>query len=170
MNNPTSPNTWIPIAVLVVVLLLRGRHVGRDRPFNIRWIWVLPVIAVLGIGAGLAYHPPTPAGWGALIAGFVLGVPLGWKRAKLTHIGHGPEGTLIIRHSAAALFLLVGVIALRRVATYEMAQAGAAQAEWLGLATDALMGFALGSILTFRGELWMRARALLRQGWSEPFA
>jgi hypothetical protein len=38
------------------------------------------------------------------------------------------------------------------------------------LATDALMGFALGSILTFRGELWMRARAILRQGWSEPFA
>jgi hypothetical protein len=62
----------------------------------------------------------------------VLGVPLGWKRAKLTHIGHGPDGTLIIRHSAAALFLLVGVIALRQVATYEMVEAGPAQGQWLG--------------------------------------
>jgi hypothetical protein len=158
-GNPYS--TWIPIAVIAVVVLLRSRNVGRDRPFNIRWIWVLPVIAVIGIGALLVTHPPALLGWVALVGGLVLGVPLGWKRAKLTHIGRNAEGDLIIRQSAAAMLLLVGVIVLRRIASYEMMQAGTEHAQMLALASDALMGFALGSILTFRGELWMRAKAIL---------
>lgn len=161
MNHGNPYSTWMPIAVIAVVFLLRSRHVGRDRPFNIRWIWVLPAIAVIGIVAALATHPPVLAGWLALAGGLALGVPLGWKRAKLTHIGRNAQGDLIIRHSAAAMLLLIGVIALRQVARYEMVEAGAAHAAWLSLASDALMGFALGSIVTFRGELWLRARAIL---------
>ena len=161
MNHGNPYNTWMPIAVLVVVMLLRSRHVGRDRPFNIRWLWVLPAIAVVGIGAALAVHPPAPMGWLALAAGAALGVPLGWQRAKFTHIGRNEQGGLIIRQSAAAMVMLVGVVALRQVARYEVMEAGAAHAAWLGLASDALMGFAVASIVTFRGELWLRARAVM---------
>jgi hypothetical protein len=167
VNHGNPYNTWVPIAVLVVVILLRSRHVGRDRPFNIRWFWVLPAMAVVGIGAALAVHPPALIGWLALAGGAALGIPLGWQRAKLTHIGRNDKGDLIIRHSAAAMLLLVGVIVLRQVARYEMVEAGAAHAAWLGLATEALMGFALGSIVTFRGELWLRARAILASAWSD---
>lgn len=158
-DNPYA--TWMPIAIIAVVMVLRSRNVGRERPFNMTMMWVLPAIAVLGIGAALAVHPPAMMGWLALAAGLVLGVPLGWKRAKLTHIGRNEKGDLIIRHSAAAMLLLIGVIVLRQFARYEMMAAGATHAEWLSLVSDALMGFALGSIVTFRGELWMRARAIL---------
>lgn len=162
MHGANPYSQWIPIAIIVVVMALRSRRVGQDRPFNIRWFWVLPVIAVLGIGAGLAVRPPAPMGWLALLGGLVLGVPLGWQRAKLTHIGRDPvTGALTIRHSAAAMMLLVGVIVLRQVARYEMMEAGASHAAWLALASDALMGFALGSICTFRGELYLRGRAIL---------
>ncbi|MDE1914621.1 MAG: DUF1453 family protein [Sphingomonadales bacterium] len=158
-DNPYA--TWMPIVIIVVVMLLRSRSVGRERPFNMTLVWVLPAVAVLGIGAALAVHPPPLMGWMALAAGLALGVPLGWKRAKLTHIGRNEKGDLIIRHSAAAMLLLVGVIVLRQLARYEMMAAGATHGEWLALASDALMGFALGSIVTFRGELWIRARAIL---------
>ena len=158
-GNPTS--TWIPIAVLVVVMLLRSRNIGRDRPFNIRWFWVLPAIAVVGIGVALALHPPALMGWLALAVGAALGVPLGWQRAKFTHIGRNDQGGLIIRQSAAAMLLLVGVVVLRQFARYEVMEAGAAHAAWLGLASEALMGFAVGSIVTFRGELWLRARSIM---------
>lgn len=159
MNHANPYSTWIPIAIIAVVFALRSRQIGRDRPFSLRWAWILPVIAVVGIGAALAVHPPALTGWLALALGLVLGVPVGWKRAKLTHIGRNAQGDLVIRHSAAAMMLLVAVVALRQVARYEMMQADAA---WLGLASDALMGFALGSIVTFRGELWLRARALVK--------
>jgi hypothetical protein len=161
VNHDNPYNTWMPIAIIVVVMLLRSRNVGRERPFNMTLVWVLPAIAVAGIGAALALHPPALMGWAALALGLVLGAPLGWKRAKLTHIGRNEKGDLIIRHSAAAMILLVAVIALRQFARYEMVAAGPSHAEWLGWASDALMGFALGSILTFRGELWLRARAIL---------
>jgi hypothetical protein len=92
----------------------------------------------------------------------VLGVPLGWQRAKFTHIGRDPAtGALFIRQSAAAMLLLIGVIVLRQFARYEMIEAGAAHTEWLALASDALIGFAVGSICTFRGELYLRARSIL---------
>ncbi len=161
MHQGNPYNTWIPIAVIVVVMLLRSRNVGRDRPFNIKLAWVLPAIAVVGIGTALAMHPPTLLGWLALAAGAVLGIPLGWKRAKLTHIGRNEQGDLVIRHSAAAMLLLVGVIVLRQFARYEIMEAGSTHTEWLSLASDALMGFAVGSIVTFRGELWLRARAIM---------
>lgn len=164
MHGANPYSQWIPIAVIVLVVALRARRVGQDRPFNIRWFWVLPVIALVGIGAALAVRPPAPLGWAALLGGLVLGVPLGWQRAKLTHIGRDPvTGALTIRHSAAAMMLLMGVIVLKQMANYEMREVGADHAAWLALASDALMGFALGSILTFRGELYLRGRAILAQ-------
>ncbi|WP_343612428.1 CcdC protein domain-containing protein [Novosphingobium sp.] len=162
MQSANPYSQWIPIAVIVVVLALRSRQIGRERPFRPALSLILPVIALAGITAMLITRPPAPLGWAALGAGLVLGVPLGWQRAKFTHIGRDPvTGALFIRQSAAAMMLLIGVIVLRQFARYEMIEAGAAHAEWLALASDALIGFAVGSICTFRGELYVRARSIL---------
>jgi len=162
MQSANPYSQWIPIAVIVVVLALRSRQIGRERPFRPGLSLILPVIALVGITALLITRPPEPLGWAALVGGLVLGVPLGWQRAKFTHIGRDPvTGALFIRQSAAAMMLLIGVIVLRQFARYEMIEAGAAHAAWLALASDALIGFAVGSICTFRGELYLRARSIL---------
>ena len=62
-----------------------------------------------------------------------------------------------LRLARLALVLMVVVIGVRQIAKYEMPSHGAN----LWLFSDGMIGFALGMILAFRTELWLRGRRLL---------
>lgn len=162
MTNPQLLSTWIPIAVIAAVMTWRARHVGRDRRFDLSRVWILPVVVAVVIAAALMAHPPVWQGWLALALGAALGVLLGWQRGRLTHIGLHPEtGEVMVRHSAAAMLLMVGVVVLRQYARFRLAELGPGHGDMLLLASDAMMGLAGGAVITFRAELWLRAKRIL---------
>jgi hypothetical protein len=156
IHNPYE--TLIPLGVMGIIIALRARKVGKDQPFSLARNWIMPGIVVLAVIGLLVSHPPTLIGWGVWAVAGAMGAPLGWHRGKLTHLSLDPEtGALLMRPSAAALVLMVVVIGVRQIAKYEMPSHGAN----LWLFSDGMIGFALGMILAFRTELWLRGRRLL---------
>lgn len=166
MGHQDPYSTFIPLVVIAIIIALRARRVGKDRPFSLARNWIVPGVALVVVAGLLASHPPGLLGWGILVLAAVLGAPLGWHRGKLTHLSVDPDsGALLMRPSVAALVLMVAVIALRQAAKYVMMQDPASShGERLWLFSDGMIGFALGMIFAFRTELWLRARRLLAGG------
>jgi len=159
MGQQDPYSTFIPLVVIAIIIALRARKVGKDMPFSLARNWIMPGIVVVAVGALLANHPPSLIGWGVLAVAAAVGAPVGWHRGKLTHLAVDPEsGALLMRPSAAALALMVAVIAVRQIARYEIAPS---HGERLWLFSDGMIGFALGMIIAFRTELWLRGRRLL---------
>jgi membrane protein CcdC involved in cytochrome C biogenesis len=164
-NNLSS--TLIPLVVIGVVLALPMRKIGKDQPFSLARNWIMPGVVVLAAGALFVASPPSLLGWGVVLGFAAMGAPVGWHRGKLTHIGRDPQtGALTMRQSAAAVLVLVGIIALRQLAKVEagdMIGTGAGKAARAMLFYDGMIGFALGMIIAFRTELYLRAKRLLAQ-------
>lgn len=155
---------FIPIAVIAVVYFFRFRNLKQARRFRTKLLWVAPMLYCLLVATILVTMPPGPPGWALFIAGLAAGCLVGWQRGRLMKLEIDP-GTreMTIRQSPAAMLLLVAIFVLRRMfAPSGAAAAGAGHALPASalLATDALLGFALGMIVMTRVELWLRARSL----------
>lgn len=152
--------SWLPLAVLALVMLLRLRNLNRARPLRKRALLVLPIVYVLIVAATLWLRPPSALGWLCGAGGVVLGALAGWQRARLMRLHvDGATGAVMMRQSPAALILLVVIVGLRRLfVPTEAVDLGAPMPAEALLATDALLGFALGMIVAQRLELWRRAR------------
>lgn len=160
---------YLPLAIFAAVMLWRLRTMDKARPLRLRTIWILPVLFVIVVGFVLTSMPPGPWGTAAFILGMLIGVGVGWQRARWMRLhieGEGDAARIMVRQSPAALLLVMAIAGLRIVfksATGSGSQLGSTSAHLSTAAlmlTDALLGFALGMIVALRVELWRRAKDL----------
>jgi len=156
--------TFLPLLILVVVVGLRLRSMSKEQPLKSQRMWLLPAILVVLGATSLAFNPPTTIGWAICVATFSLGVALGWQRGKMIRVWRDEKsGQLMQKASPAAMFLLLGIIAVRYVLRIYFGGNPSADGhmdERTLQITDALLTFAIGLIVATRVELALRARGL----------
>ncbi len=155
--------TWISYAVsagiIVIIMALRMRRMGRMRPLKLETLWVVPAI-YLAVAAVMFWQLP-PSGWVAIasIAGLLIGAAVGWQRGTMMHIHVDPNThALNQKASPAAMVFLIALIVVRMAAKGIVGQeAGVSPA----MLTDPLIAFALGMFTLQRVEMYLRAKRLL---------
>ena len=160
----TQPHGWIGtaigVAVIALVLALRWRRIGRERPLHPARLWIVPAL-VCAVAVGLFVSaPPSPAVWLACAAALVGGGALGWQRGKTMRIAVDPAtGALSQATSPAALIFLVVLFAVK-IGGRRLMESGALGALDPAAVTDPLIALALGLVTLQRVEMWLRARRL----------
>ncbi|MEO7248348.1 MAG: DUF1453 domain-containing protein [Novosphingobium sp.] len=154
----------LPFAIIAFVMWRRWKSMAVAKPLKLQRMWIVPTLYTVLVCAMLWAIPPSLAGWELFLAAVIGGGGIGWQRARMMHL-HIDEGTgaLMIRQSPAGLIVIVGIILARRMFVPSQANGGPAAAgahPALPLATDALLGFALGMIVGYAIELWRRAKDL----------
>lgn len=153
--------TFLPLLILVVVVGLRLRSMSKEQPLKSRRMWLLPAVLVALGATSLAFNPPTTIGWAVCVATFSIGAALGWQRGKMIRVWRDESGQLMQKASPAAMFLLLGIIAVRYVLRIYFGENPSADGHMDArtlLITDALLTFAIGLIVATRVELGLRAR------------
>jgi membrane protein CcdC involved in cytochrome C biogenesis len=151
----------ITIGVIVIIMVLRMRRMGKMRPLNLGSLWVVPAI-YLAVAALMFIQLP-PAGWIAIVSGLglLIGAAIGWQRGKMMHIHVDPETQVLNqRASPAAMFFLLALIVVRMAARGIIGQEGGVSPAML---TDPLIAFALGMFTLQRLEMYLRAKRLLEE-------
>jgi hypothetical protein len=157
----------LPFVILAIVLTLRFRTMGRERPLKVTTLWVVPVVYLLLVVSMLLTLPPSATGWSLVAAGLITGAVIGWHRGKLIRIERNADtGQLRQRASPVAMLLLVALVALKLGARAVFGDTAAGHpGSGAMLLTDAFIGFALGLLSATRLELFLRARRILAAGW-----
>jgi len=157
--------TWISyaitIGVIIVVMALRMRRMGKMRPLKLETLWVVPAIYL--VVAVLMFVQLPPTGWVAIAAaiGLVIGAGVGWQRGKMMHIHVDPEThALNQKASPAAIFVLSALILVRMAARSLLGQESGVSPAML---TDPLIAFALGMFTLQRVEMYLRAKRLVEE-------
>jgi membrane protein CcdC involved in cytochrome C biogenesis len=157
--------TWISyaitIAIIVVVMALRMRRMGKMRPLKLGSLWIVPAMYLAVAGLMFWSLPPTGSVAIASAVGLVIGAAVGWQRGKMMHIHVDPEThALNQKASPAAMFFLIALIVIRSLARTVLGESGSVSPAML---TDPLIAFALGMFTLTRLEMYLRARRLLEE-------
>ena len=154
--------TWISyaitIGIVVVVMALRMRGMGKMRPLKLGSLWIVPAL-YLGVAAIMFAQLP-PVGWVAIasIVALLIGAAVGWQRGKMMQIHVDPETqALNQKASPAAMIFLIALIAVRMLGRGLLGSKGVSPA----MLTDPLIAFALGMFSLTRLEMYLRAKRLL---------
>jgi len=150
----------ITIGIILVVLALRMRRMGKMRPLKLETLWIVP--AVYLIVAILLYIqlPPTGSVAIACLVALLVGAAVGWKRGTMMHIHVDPEThALNQKASPAAMIFLIALIAVRMLGRGLLNSAGVSPA----MLTDPLIAFALGMFTLTRVEMYLRAKRLIEE-------
>src|ERR1700749_1831653 len=113
-----QPNQWmqygITALVIVAVMALRLRNVGRTRRLRLETLWIVPALYLVIAVAALVAMPPIGLTWLYIALAFAAGCALGWQRGRMMHITVDPEThALNQRMSPAAMIFLVALIVVR---------------------------------------------------------
>ncbi|HMI20165.1 MAG TPA: hypothetical protein VK533_11520 [Sphingomonas sp.] len=168
-GQPTSAYVSLIIYAVVIclVLVLRGRRVGRHQPLRVEFLWIVPAIYAAGAAAFL-YETPLHGIdwlWAALALG--AGAVAGWWRGSSIHISVDPEThTLNQKTSWATMGFVLILVLVRRGLGFEAMSHGFNPR----LVVDLLMVFALGLLSVSRLEMFLRARRLLKEALTETFS
>jgi membrane protein CcdC involved in cytochrome C biogenesis len=151
----------IPAVIVVIVLSLRLRRMGKVRPLKLETLWVVPVL-YLAVAALMFWQlPPTGSVAIACVAALFIGAAVGWQRGRMMHIHVDPEThALNQKASPAARFFLIAIILVRSVARSVIGQEGSVSPAML---SDPLVAFALGMFTLTRVEMYLRAKRLLTE-------
>ena len=151
----------ITIGIVVIVMGMRMRSMGKMRPLKLETLWVVPVL-YLAVAVLMFYQLP-PVGWIAIVSaiGLVIGAAVGWQRGKMMHI-HVDPGTHALNQKAspAAMFFLIALIVVRMGAKTILGAEGGVSPAML---MDPLIAFALGMFTLQRIEMYLRAKRLLEE-------
>jgi hypothetical protein len=164
MHGQNSLTSYVVMGVAIVLIIaLRFRRMGRDRPLRLDGLWVLPAIYLAILIVAFAQTPPGAIGWMLIGIGLVLGGVAGWLRGRTITIRVDPAtDTLNQRASPFGLILLVVLIAIR----YGLRTlAHSASSVHLSATTivDAFLALAFGLIALQRLEMFLRGRKLLAE-------
>ena len=154
-----------PLLTLAVILAIRLRRTGLERPMSLRSMWIAPGLYLAAVLVVLTKNPPTALGWAAAAIALLLGAALGWQRGQLFDLRLEQDTRrLLKRRSPTAVLLLGGVIAMRFVAGGLLGAAPASMQSGSAamVLTDVTMAFLLGLLGFTRIELYVRARRLLQ--------
>jgi membrane protein CcdC involved in cytochrome C biogenesis len=151
----------ITIGIVVVVMGLRMRRMGKMRPLKLGSLWIVPAL-YLAVAAVMFWQlPPTGSVAIASAVGLAIGAGVGWQRGKMMHIHVDPEThALNQKASPAAMIFLIALILVRSLARSILGQDSNISPAML---TDPLIAFALGMFTLTRLEMYLRARRLLEE-------
>lgn len=145
----------VPLIVIAVLYFRTSR--SKPRPVSVNSLWIVPAIAVLGIGSALWFQPHPAFGIGAFAifaTALALGVGTGLLRARTLKLRRCEDTGKVLMETSSYAFLLLAALVLLRTAFRNISGG-------LGIvAVDASMLFALGMIVTQRITVWMRVRSL----------
>jgi membrane protein CcdC involved in cytochrome C biogenesis len=165
--HPVHPS-WITyaitIGIIVIVLGLRMRRMGKMRPLKLGSLWIVPALYL--VVAALMFVQLPPTGWVAIASavGLAIGAAVGWQRGKMMHIHVDPEThSLNQKASPAAMMFLIALIVVRAGARSVLGQESNVSPAML---TDPLIAFALGMFTLTRLEMYLRAKRLLDEARS----
>jgi hypothetical protein len=165
--HPVHPS-WITyaitIGIIVIVLGLRMRRMGKMQPLKLGSLWIVPAIYL--VVAALMFVQLPPTGWVAIASavGLAIGAAVGWQRGKMMHIHVDPEThSLNQKASPAAMMFLIALIVVRAGARSVLGQESNVSPAML---TDPLIAFALGMFTLTRLEMYLRAKRLLDEARS----
>lgn len=162
-----TPEQIIPLAVIPVALVLVLMRNRRPRTLRPQWMWVVPLLIMTGIGAGLYFSPHEPFGpvaWTAFAGALAVGAVAGWWRGKTVTIERAADGTLKAQASPLGLILIVALLAGRTALRSLMESQAAAWHMDAAVITDAFMLFAVGLVVAQRIEMFIRSRKVLAGG------
>lgn len=154
----------ITIGIVVVIMALRMRSMGRMRPLKLNSLWIVP--AIYAAVAALMFYQLPPTGTVAIAsaAALAIGAAVGWQRGKMMHIHVDPEThALNQKASPAAMIFLIALIIVRSGARSILGQESNISPAML---TDPLIAFALGMFTVTRLEMYLRAKRLLEEARS----
>ena len=156
----------IMAVVLIVVLGLRMRNIGRERPLKLGQLWIVPGLITLVAAATVTATPPTrPLEWAASVVALVIGAALGWQRGRLTHISVDAETQEVRMKQSMTAFLFIVVLLALKTTMRSIAGAGGNTLFHLspqGL-SDILIALMVGLLAVQRIEMYLRARRLLAE-------
>ncbi len=160
---------WISYAItaviVMVVLAIRFRSMGKIRPLKLNRLWVLPAIYSALVAYLYSMFPPEPRGW--LFAGLalLLGCVLGWQRGKLMHIAVDPESRALTQKASPAAMLFILVIIVARMGSRMFMGSEVSDGQGLHgnalIVIDCMMAMALGFLSMQRLEMYLRGKKLL---------
>jgi hypothetical protein len=164
MQAQPAQQSWIgyaiTIGIVLIVMALRMRRMGKMRPLKLETLWVVPAIYL--IVAALMFWQLPPVGWVgiATAVGLLIGAAVGWQRGKMMQIHVDPKThDLNQKASPAAVLVLIALIAVRSLGRGLLGSEGVSPA----MLTDPLIAFALGMFTLTRAEMYLRAKRLLEE-------
>jgi hypothetical protein len=162
---PTPLMAYVIMAVvLVVVLGLRMRSVGRERPLKVGRLWVVPAVYCAVAASFFVLTPPErPLEWGLAVVALTVGAALGWQRGRLIHIAVDPATEEVRMKQSMTGFLFIVVLVALKMGMRSMpsfGNNGLFHMSPQGL-TDILVALMLGLLGMQRVEMYLRARRLL---------
>jgi hypothetical protein len=154
----------ITAVILIVVLGLRMRSVGRERPLKVGRLWIIPAVYLAAATALFVATPPArPIEWALSLVALAIGAALGWQRGRLTHIAVDPATEEVKMKQSMMGFLFIVVLVALKVGMRSMPGFGNNALFHMspqGL-TDILVALMLGLLGMQRVEMFLRARRLL---------
>jgi len=160
-------NLAFSLLVIVVVIVLRGRNVGKARPLKLERLWIIPALYAVVVGGILWAMPLHGLNWlwGALA--LVAGAAIGWWRGTSIRIHIDPETHAINQTSSWATIGLVAIFLLvRAAARFEVSESGFQPQKFVGV----IVLFAFGLLTVMRLEMFLRAQRILRKHLAETFS
>lgn len=151
----------ITIGVLLVLMALRMRRMGRMRPLKLGSLLIVPGIYLLVSVLMFIALPLTTSVAVASLAGLAIGAAVGWQRGKMMHIHVDPETrSLNQKASPAAMTFLIVLVVVRMALRQALGEEGGVSPAMLA---DPLIAFALGMLTLQRAEMYVRAKRLLEE-------
>jgi hypothetical protein len=156
-------NYIVPLGIAAVIIVARN---SRPRLLKIERLWIMPAIYVVLMAGAIAEAPPpiTPVSIAILAACLVLGVAIGWQRARFTQIHIHPEThELTSRASPIGLIFIFAILLVRVGARSLLAgNAGLLHLPIIAIADGSLL-LAIAMLTTQRLEVWQRASRMLAE-------
>lgn len=149
-------------AVVILILALRFRRIGRSRPLQLERLWVLPVVYGVIAVALVAQSPLRDLDWLWCAVALAIGAAIGWYRGKSVKITVDPNTHALNQtQSAATMVFLVALILIRFGLRSVLATEAQSWHISAAVIVDAFIVLALGLIAAQRLEIFLRARKLL---------
>ncbi len=164
----SQPPVLTTVLIYVVVLGLFIFRMARPQRMSIARLWIMPffLVAVTALALwgnsvaakqlGAAAAAPLQIAL-ALIAGALLGIPLGLFRGRHSEVrATDKPGVMYIHSSPLIVVVWLAAFALRALVRYIMPHAGASAS----LAGDGVLAFAVSALITSYVIIYQRYRAL----------
>jgi hypothetical protein len=148
--------------IIVLVMALRFRNVGKMRRLRLETLWVVPAVYLAIVVATFVSLPPVGVAWAYIAAALITGAAFGWQRGKTMHIEVDPATHALNQRTSPAALAFIVVIILARSGVRALVQQGGLHVNVMTV-TDILMAFALGMFATQRVEMYLRAKRLLEE-------
>ncbi len=154
----------IAVVVIILVLALRWRRMGRDRPLRLERLWMLP--AIYGAFAVLlvAETPPDAVGWLWCLGALIVGGAIGWFRGRFVTVTVDPETHALNQKASPAGFIfIIALVAVRFGLRSVLATEASTWHIGAAVIVDTFIALALGLIALQRLEIYLRASRLLAE-------